>query len=165
MAMRRCLSAIARHGTAVLSSNSKSLRPLNRLASFHSLLFQRLAVDPAPRLNPPLLCARTFSSQTRDPRIPPVEDEDDEGTESEDEEDDEEGEMESDEEEGSGRMSSSAVERAYTVEEKIQEAADIGYKVIGPLEPSEQVFKPYEPVFAVVQVWLLTSTYLRRRSS
>lgn len=152
MATRRCLSAIARHGTALLSSNSHSLRSLKGLTSFHHLLLQRLALDPAPRLNPALLCARGFSSRTSDPRNPPIEDEDDEGTESEEDDDDEEEEMESDDGEGSGSVSSSAVERAYSVEEKIQEAADIGYKVIGPLERSERVFKPYEPVFAVVQI-------------
>lgn len=38
-------------------------------------------------------------------------------------------------------------------EEKAQEAAEIGYEVIGPLQESDSVFKPYEPVFAVVQVF------------
>lgn len=46
----------------------------------------------------------------------------------------------------------SASSRVYTEEEKEQEAAAIGYKVVGPLQPTDQVFKPYEPVFAVVQV-------------
>lgn len=44
-----------------------------------------------------------------------------------------------------------------TEEEKIAEAAEIGYKVVGPLGSDEKPFKPYEPVFAVVQVcsiWL-----------
>ena len=45
--------------------------------------------------------------------------------------------------------------RDYTPEEKEAEAAAIGYKVVGPLEPSDRVFKPYEPVYAVVQVLLL----------
>ena len=31
----------------------------------------------------------------------------------------------------------------------------IGYKLVGPLEPSDRVFKPYDPIFAVVQVLLL----------
>lgn len=44
------------------------------------------------------------------------------------------------------------MKREYTAEEKEEEAAAIGYKVIGPLQRSERVFKPYEPVFAVVQV-------------
>ncbi|RLN30505.1 50S ribosomal protein L21, mitochondrial [Panicum miliaceum] len=39
-----------------------------------------------------------------------------------------------------------------TEEEKIAEAAEIGYKVVGPLGADEKPFKPYEPVFAVVQI-------------
>lgn len=40
-------------------------------------------------------------------------------------------------------------------EDKIKEAEDIGYQVVGPLDPSsENPLKPYEPVFAVVQVWM-----------
>ncbi|KAL3537773.1 hypothetical protein ACH5RR_001139 [Cinchona calisaya] len=37
-------------------------------------------------------------------------------------------------------------------EEKAIEASEIGYKVIGPLEESDRVFKPYEPLFAVIQI-------------
>ncbi|KAL6618806.1 hypothetical protein ACP70R_033945 [Stipagrostis hirtigluma subsp. patula] len=39
-----------------------------------------------------------------------------------------------------------------TEEEKVAEAAEIGYKVMGPLGSDEKPFKPYEPVFAVVQI-------------
>ena len=49
------------------------------------------------------------------------------------------------------------VKREYSPEEKEAEAAEIGYKVVGPLEPSDRVFKRYDPVFAVVQVLLLLS--------
>ncbi|PKI79499.1 hypothetical protein CRG98_000130 [Punica granatum] len=42
--------------------------------------------------------------------------------------------------------------RVYSPEEKEAEAAAIGYKVVGPLQESDQLFKPYEPVFAVVQI-------------
>lgn len=42
--------------------------------------------------------------------------------------------------------------REYTLEEKEAEAAEIGYKVLGPLRKSDRVFKKYEPAFAVVQV-------------
>ncbi|GFZ06217.1 ribosomal protein L21 [Actinidia rufa] len=42
--------------------------------------------------------------------------------------------------------------REYTAEEREDEAAAIGYKVVGPLERSERVFKPYEPIFAIVQI-------------
>uniref|UniRef100_A0A803QDD0 Large ribosomal subunit protein bL21m n=1 Tax=Cannabis sativa TaxID=3483 RepID=A0A803QDD0_CANSA len=47
---------------------------------------------------------------------------------------------------------STGVKREYTPEEKEAEAAAIGYKVVGPLERSDRVFKPYEPVFAVVEI-------------
>lgn len=47
--------------------------------------------------------------------------------------------------------------RVFSPEEKAAEAAAIGYNVIGPLHPSEKVFKPYEPVFAVVQVSALSA--------
>jgi large subunit ribosomal protein L21 len=39
-----------------------------------------------------------------------------------------------------------------TEEEKVAEAAEIGYKVVAPLGSDEKPFKPYEPVFAIVQV-------------
>lgn len=37
-------------------------------------------------------------------------------------------------------------------EEKIIEAQEIGYRVVGPLGDDERPFKPYEPAFAVVQI-------------
>ncbi|XP_062232112.1 large ribosomal subunit protein bL21m [Phragmites australis] len=39
-----------------------------------------------------------------------------------------------------------------TEEEKVAEAAEIGYKVLGSLGADEKPFKPYEPAFAVVQI-------------
>ena len=45
--------------------------------------------------------------------------------------------------------------REYSPGEKEAEAVGIGYKLVGPLEPSDRVFKPYDPIFAVVQVLLL----------
>jgi large subunit ribosomal protein L21 len=38
-----------------------------------------------------------------------------------------------------------------TEEEKVAEAAEVGYKVVAPLGSDEKPFKPYEPVFAIVQ--------------
>ncbi|KAJ6875828.1 hypothetical protein NC652_035259 [Populus alba x Populus x berolinensis] len=46
----------------------------------------------------------------------------------------------------------SGMKREYSAEEKEAEAAAIGYKVTGPLLPSDRVLKHREPVFAVVQV-------------
>lgn len=42
--------------------------------------------------------------------------------------------------------------REYKLEETEAEAAEIGYKVAGPLLKSDRVFKKHEPLFAVVQV-------------
>ncbi|OEL28826.1 50S ribosomal protein L21, mitochondrial [Dichanthelium oligosanthes] len=74
-----------------------------------------------------------------------------------DEEDDDEGEHYDDE--GSEREWGEEDEAVAakkpsgkTEEEKLSEAAEIGYKVVGPLEAEEKPFKPYEPVFAVVQI-------------
>ncbi|KAG6393128.1 hypothetical protein SASPL_147361 [Salvia splendens] len=39
-----------------------------------------------------------------------------------------------------------------SAEEKVKEATEIGYTVLGPLQKSDRVFKLYEPVFAVVQI-------------
>ncbi|KAF0919716.1 hypothetical protein E2562_031061 [Oryza meyeriana var. granulata] len=39
-----------------------------------------------------------------------------------------------------------------TEEEKVAEATEIGYKVVGRLGADEKPFKPYEPVFAIVQI-------------
>ena len=44
--------------------------------------------------------------------------------------------------------------REYSPGKKKAEAVGIGYKLVGPLEPSDRVFKPYGPVFSVVQVLL-----------
>ena len=52
----------------------------------------------------------------------------------------------------------SDIKREYSTEEKETEAIAIGYNVIGPLLPSDLIFKPHEPFFfAVIQVphWIL----------
>jgi len=48
----------------------------------------------------------------------------------------------------------SSRKKVYTAEEKEAEAEAIGYRVVGPLPKDNDAFKPYEPVFAVVQVQL-----------
>jgi large subunit ribosomal protein L21 len=74
-----------------------------------------------------------------------IEDEDD----SDDDYDEEE---EEDYEDDDDCVSVSSSKKVYTAEEKEAEATAIGYKVVGPLQKNDQVFKPYEPAFAVVQV-------------
>ena len=88
-----------------------------------------------------MLHIRDFSSSSR---------EDSENEEEENYVSDENGEEEND-------VTVSGIKREYSPEEKEVEAAAIGYKVIGPLLPSDLIFKPYEPLFAVVQVphWIL----------
>ncbi|KAG9157821.1 hypothetical protein Leryth_000009 [Lithospermum erythrorhizon] len=61
---------------------------------------------------------------------------------SDDEGDDDEGEFDDDDDDG-------VLKSAEEIEE---EAGEIGYKVVGQIEESDRPFKPYEPVFAVVQV-------------
>lgn len=82
--------------------------------------------------------------------------EEDEGDDDDDEEEDEDDD-DQEEEEGESyddeNVSVSSRKKVYTEEEKEAEALAIGYKVIGPLDKDERVFKSYEPVFAVVQVF------------
>lgn len=70
---------------------------------------------------------------------------------SDDDDDDDENEAE-----GSEDDERVASVQGKSDEEKTQEANEIGYKVIGPLQESDRVFKPYEPVFAVVQVFIVS---------
>ncbi|GAB4826959.1 hypothetical protein Ancab_033839 [Ancistrocladus abbreviatus] len=144
MASRRCLNALSRQFSTVFHSNSQSLQPLKSLSHFRTLCPQRLI----PNFSPQLSHSHNFSSPYKRPNEPKFvsnkEDEDEEGEKN--------GETSEDEEGKCGSESSSVIKRAYSVEEKIKEAAEIGYKVVGPLQHSDRVFKPYEPVFAVVQI-------------
>ncbi|KAK4271557.1 hypothetical protein QN277_020235 [Acacia crassicarpa] len=155
MANRRGLQALTRQASAFLSKNPslQSLAvpptfpnpPLNTLTStfFDILTDTRPATRYAQWSH-----SRYFSSGTRDH-------DNNKGVEAEDdsEVDDEEEEVgESSDYEDVPESSGATVKREYTAEEKEAEAEAIGYKVIGPLGENEQVFKPYEPVFAVVQI-------------
>lgn len=166
MACRRCFSALARHSCSLLSSNphSLSLQPLKSLASQLPSL-QRVPHFLNPYFEPQSTPHRGFCSRARNPKPPKIADDAEEEEEEEEEVDDDDGEEEDEtsDDEGEGEIdangargsvdgSSGLVSRAYFVEDKIEEAANIGYKVIGPLEPSDRPFKAYEPVFAVVQI-------------
>lgn len=50
------------------------------------------------------------------------------------------------------RASSCVVERAKVGSE--EEATAIGYKVVGRVDGSENEFKPWEPVYAVIRVFI-----------
>ncbi|CAN8273376.1 unnamed protein product [Cochlearia groenlandica] len=147
MASLRCIRGLSRRATTVLSANQTrsisssaqwselygasntlitpiSYRSLARDSSRFSLLYRS---QQSLRL----------SSNTNDS---------DKGEESSEEEDDDV------EEEGFEDTVEREVEREYSPAEKVDAAAEIGYKVMGPLKTSERLFKHYEPVFAVVQI-------------
>lgn len=153
MANRRCLQALTRHYTSIISPSSSSLQYLKIL----NPQLQALAlINPSQILSPKFhhisthirsncytqfTIARHFSSNQRDDKDNEDEDDDDDDEEIDDSNDDE-----------NVSPSNSGVEREYSPEEKENEAAAIGYKVIGPLQRSDRVFKDYEPVFAVIQI-------------
>ncbi|KAJ9168836.1 hypothetical protein P3X46_020320 [Hevea brasiliensis] len=147
MAQRRCLHTLTRQAIALLSSNPTTLyHPCKVAASFLNLnSVKALLICKSSHIftkADSIWCSfwpyhhpRYFSS---DSRYESENDDEDEETAGED----------SDGEEVTG----SDLKREYTAEEKEEEAAAIGYKVVGPLQKSDLVFKPYEPVFAVVQI-------------
>ncbi|KAJ9690466.1 hypothetical protein PVL29_012888 [Vitis rotundifolia] len=146
MANRRCLRTLTltltRHDSAVFSSTPflqppPSSSPLKTVNHHHHLHTLPLPSKPSHILRIPQPTwpphPRHFSSHSGD---------------DEDEEEDDDEEMG----ESSDSEKVSASNRVYSAEDKEREAAAIGYKVVGPLHPSDRVFKPYEPVFAVVQI-------------
>ncbi|XP_058101030.1 large ribosomal subunit protein bL21m [Magnolia sinica] len=168
MANRRCINAlITRHSSSLLSPS----HPLHKsktlaLPLHHALYTPHLESPPSIPLHefhslccgPSSFVRRHFSSITRhsDKEGEGEEEEEDEG-----EEEEGEGEGEGEEEEEAGEISDGdddvpssncVVNRTNSTAEKEEEAAAIGYKVIGPLNRSERLFKPWEPVFAVVQI-------------
>ncbi|KAI9121430.1 hypothetical protein K1719_008463 [Acacia pycnantha] len=159
MANRRCLQAVTRQASAFLSTNPslQSLTvpltlpnpPLNTLTSafFDILTDTRPATRYAQWSH-----SRYFSSGTRDHDNNKGIDAEDDSEGDEDEEEEEEEVGESSDYEDVPESSGATMKREYTAEEKEAEAEAIGYKVIGPLGKNEEVFKPYEPVFAVVQI-------------
>eukprot|EP00262_Sarcandra_glabra_P005233 TRINITY_DN1660_c2_g2_i1.p1 TRINITY_DN1660_c2_g2~~TRINITY_DN1660_c2_g2_i1.p1 ORF type:complete len:268 (-),score=41.92 TRINITY_DN1660_c2_g2_i1:267-1070(-) len=159
MANRRCLHALTRHCSPLLSSNpihtykSHSLHSLYTSQSLqyknhNSIPHHRIRrYDPLDRVIPKTL--RHFSSKR-----PSDEDEDEEEEEEEEDDDDDvdsddEGELE---DEGDNDSGSKCIVRRANSETDKEEAAAIGYQVIGPLDPSDRPFKPWEPLFAVVQI-------------
>ncbi|KDP20973.1 hypothetical protein JCGZ_21444 [Jatropha curcas] len=150
MAQRRCLHSLTRQTVALLSSNPTTLHhslkaspSIPNSISIKSLIFRSSIFTKADITWCSLWShhhRRHFASSSRDESDDNEEDEETEGEDSE-------GEY-SEGEEPTG----SALNIEYSAQEKEEEAAAIGYKVIGPLDKSDQLFKPYEPVFAVVQI-------------
>lgn len=149
MATRRWLQALTRHASAI--SRDSSVRFLATPLPYpnHPTTLEIptakaafLSANPGPgQRSDQWSQARHFSSNRGG------DDEENEDDDEDDEEDD--GEISEDEE---VPASSGGSRREYSPEEKEAEAAAIGYKVIGPLQESDKLFKPYEPVFAIVQV-------------
>ncbi|XP_021294367.1 50S ribosomal protein L21, mitochondrial [Herrania umbratica] len=133
MAHRRCLQSLARRATALISL--KTTRPLSTLEMLTS---KSNPVITITNLEPSWCTrwshSRYFSSSKSDDRENELEMEEASDGETEDDE------------------AASDLDRDYSPEEKEAEAAAIGYKVVGPLQRSDRVFKDYEPVFAVVQI-------------
>lgn len=149
MANRRCFQTITRylHSIKILTPFSQTLAPVSTNAvnqtltakPSHHIFVNEFNVYP---YSSPF--TRNFSSKPTDSE----EDDDEDDDDDDDEEDDED--FEEGEEDHSENQSP-----ILSAEDKEKEAAEIGYKVIGPLQKSERVFGPYEPVFAVVQVNVL----------
>ncbi|KAK4439946.1 50S ribosomal protein L21, mitochondrial [Sesamum alatum] len=136
MANRRCFQTLTRYFHSI-----KTPAPLSQILAPTSAHALRQTLTPKlshhifenkfnlyPRST---LFSRHFSSRDTD----------------KDEDDDEDDENE--EQWESGSEDETAI---LSAEDKETEAAEIGYKVIGPLQQPDRVFKPYEPVFAVVQI-------------
>ncbi|KGN47534.1 50S ribosomal protein L21, mitochondrial [Cucumis sativus] len=148
MANRRCLQVLTRHASAIFSTKPY-IHPLKTAPSFlsqnfrtHASLSNCLSAKTDPSLCTYWPHTRYLSSDSRNGS-------EDDFTEDEDEDEDDEA---YDSEDDGISTSSRVMKKEYTKEEMEAEAAAIGYKVLGPLDQSEGVFKPYEPAFAVVQI-------------
>ncbi|XP_068666800.1 large ribosomal subunit protein bL21m-like [Aristolochia californica] len=155
MANRRCLRALVRHWPFLPSLATAQKLHSSSLNALYSSDLVRLDFLPSTlhcafqrrfhSLNPIRSeTVRFFSSQAKDS------DEDEDEDEDSDEED--EGEDESEEEDNKNDQGYSDTSGTGSPEDNEQEAEAIGYKVIGRVDPSERLFKKWEPAFAVVQI-------------
>ncbi|KAJ3685226.1 hypothetical protein LUZ61_014390 [Rhynchospora tenuis] len=140
MATRRCLAALPLHLRSILLSSRPHKSLIPPIPSYFSLSSKAQSPIPVHYISffSPL---RHFSSS-----LPPTDG-------SDGEEDDESGEDDGGWDEHDNMGARRIVQCGKSEEEKRKEAEEIGYQVAGPLDPSsENPFKPYEPVFAVVQI-------------
>ncbi|KAL0739255.1 hypothetical protein Bca4012_015465 [Brassica carinata] len=138
MASLRCIRELSRRAATVLSINQTRL-----ISSFPALEPCGTSITHAtPRSLTRDLPWYNLSSRSHGRHFSSKTNDTDESSGGEDEDDGEDYEDSAERE----------VEREYSPVEKVEAAAEIGYKVMGPLKPSERLFKPYEPVFAVVQI-------------
>ncbi|KAM0886129.1 hypothetical protein ACQ4PT_029899 [Festuca glaucescens] len=146
MATRRCLLRLLARRLVPHSPQPLPTVPIaaQTLTSLSQPLAPRAAVTASLRLLP---------SRSHFATRAPSGSEDDEEEEGDDEEHYEEEERSGDEwGEGDEETPAAKPPSGMTEEEKLAEASEIGYKVVGPLGADEKPFKPYEPVFAVVQI-------------
>lgn len=152
MATRR-LGTFTRHLRSLNHSFSPSLRSRTLSTGFKIFPFSQY---PLPNSFTALtssvpICSgdlRLFSSHTTDYSGSEDGDEEEEGDEGDE---GEEGES-CEDEDGSETGPKLVLQSAKSEAEKVKEAAEIGYTVVGPLTSSENPFKLYEPVFAIVQI-------------
>ncbi|XP_066368257.1 large ribosomal subunit protein bL21m-like [Miscanthus floridulus] len=142
MASRRCLLRLL--SSRLVPQRSQPLAPVSIATRTLTSLSEPLG-PPAPRalLSPRLYYPSRCHFATRSSG----DEDDDEYEEEHYDEEGSEGEWGDEDEEVAAKKPSGKTE-----EEKVAEAAEIGYKVLGPLGADEKPFKPYEPVFAVVQI-------------
>ncbi|KAL3643420.1 hypothetical protein CASFOL_014235 [Castilleja foliolosa] len=142
MANRRCLQSLSRYFQSIQNltplSQSLAAASAHTRHQVHNPKFNHHISGDNSNIHPP--CAvftRHFCSRHTD-------------TENDDDDDDEDDEI--DESEGEDEARSEKENVVLSAEDKVNEAAEIGYTVVGPLQKSDRVFKDYEPVFAVVQI-------------
>ncbi|XP_047327258.1 50S ribosomal protein L21, mitochondrial [Impatiens glandulifera] len=152
---RRCVHSFSRQYKFFTDPSKSSLQFAKHLhtsfypqslstQSSHSLSHFRPISTP--------LC-RHFSSKRSDVSEDDDDDDDDDDDVSDDDDEDGIDDVSDDESQATATANAGGgVERVYSLEEKEKESAEIGYKVIGPLQPSEKVYKKYEPVYAVIQI-------------
>lgn len=147
MASFRCIRELSRRATTVLSINqTRSISSFSGLEVSGSSISHRNVISNRSVARDLRWYSLWYRSQDRCfSSITKGSDEDEETSEGEEDYED---------------SAEWKVEREYSPAEKVEEAAEIGYKVIGPLNPKERLFKHYEPVFAVVQVPCLFSLSL-----
>lgn len=151
MANRRCLQTLTQH----LHKSKPSFNHLRTLTLKTQIpnFTNSKPINPNPNTTNPILQNPCFSFSSFHSYRHFSSDRIDNDSESDDGSDDEDDETDY-EDDDDGVVGGSGVKKVYTAEEKESEAANIGYKVIGQLQPSDRVFKDYEPVFAVIQVYI-----------
>ncbi|KAG2244990.1 hypothetical protein Bca52824_093176 [Brassica carinata] len=137
MSSLRCLRELSRRTTTALSINqARSISSLQGLEPRGTSITHGTRIPKRSLARDLSWYSLCYRSQNR--LVSSKADDTGESSEGEDDEYEDSAEME--------------VEREYSPAEKVEAAAEIGYKVMGPLKPEERLFKPYEPVFAVVQI-------------